>query len=66
MREAFARASFAGFGTAACDAGVSGIPAVFGLPFDTDTWNSFIQHLCAEKRSSMGFSFSANSELLYR
>ena len=32
MREAFARASFAGFGTAACDAGVSGTPAVFGLP----------------------------------
>ena len=34
MREADARASFAGFGTATCDAGVTRIPAVFGLPFE--------------------------------
>jgi len=31
----------AGLWTAACDAGIDRIPAVFGLPFDTDTWNSF-------------------------
>ena len=28
-------------GTATCDAGVTRIPAVFGLPFSADTWNSF-------------------------
>ena len=27
--------------TAGGDAGVTRIPAIFGLPFDTDTWNSF-------------------------
>ena len=42
--------------TAACDAGVTRIPAVFGLPFDTDTWNSFVQHSFSAKRSSTGFS----------
>ena len=45
----------AGFGTAACDAGVSQSCVVFGLPFDTDTWNSFIQHSLAAKRSISGF-----------
>ena len=60
MREAFARASFAGFGTAACDAGWSQSCAVFGLPFDTDTWNSFIQHSLAAKRSVMDFSLFRN------
>ena len=39
------RASEAGGGTVTCDAGVTRMPAVFGLPFDTDTWNSFVQQL---------------------
>ena len=50
----------AGFGTATCDAGVPGISMVFGLPFDTDTWNSFIQHSLAAKRLVMGFSLFRN------
>ena len=39
---------------------MSGIRAAFGLPFDTDTWNSFVQHLCAAKRLVMGFSLFRN------
>ena len=42
-------------GTATCDAGWSQSCAVFGLPFDTDTWNSFVQHSQAAKRLVLGF-----------
>ena len=46
--------------TAACDAGWSQSCAVFGLPFDTDTWNSFVQHSFSAKRSSTGFCLFCN------
>ena len=41
--------------TAGGDAGWSQSCAVFGLPFDTDTWNSFMLNSYSAKRSDLGF-----------
>ena len=55
-----AGSQLAGLWTAACDAGWSQSCAVFGLPFDTETWNSFSQHPLAAKRSDLGFCLFSN------